>query len=605
MRFFLSFIGFFLFCLPILNAQDNTTQLAQVVIASPPPAQVESPKPVDPIFKPAVIGMEGVVTLELRNIDVVDALKYLTQKVGVNIITNKTVTGRITLNVNNASVKDIFDIMLRSNNLAFDKKGDIYNVMTQEEYRALYGRTFSDVRQVKVFKLNYAIPEQAFSFLDVLKSEIGRVLVDPESGNVLIMDSPEKIEIMIKALDGFEQKNVVKVIRINYASAKDIEDALKTQLDKKQVGLVKANEATNQLLIQTLPERMAQIEEIIQYLDQKTREIIIDTQIIKINLVDNITSGVQWEGLFDISRSGSDALTYLGAYPFSTVAAADAAWASRQTTFNSVGYVGSYPSTGYTSAYSTGQQSVGTGEMHLGLVGQHDVNFIIKYLKTIGNTRILSNPKLVVVDNKEAKIHVGQKEAYVTTTTTTGSATNTISEQVTFVDTGVLLSVVPNINQFGYITLKVRSEVNSVIGTLVTPSLNMIPILDTSLAETTVMVKDGTTIVIGGLRKERDVDSIIKVPILGSLPFIGKLFSMTTKTKEHSELMIILTPKIISGDVLIASVHGKGAGKSDFKHIKDYEEADIKEGKSVYESESSVFVPLGKKTLSIKRAKVK
>ena len=78
-------------------------------------------------------------------------------------------------------IKDIFDIMLRLNNLAYDKTGEIYNVMTETEYKALYGKKFSDSRQVKIFRLNYAIPEQAFNLLDALKSEIGRLLVDTES----------------------------------------------------------------------------------------------------------------------------------------------------------------------------------------------------------------------------------------------------------------------------------------------------------------------------------------------------------------------------------------------------------------------------------------
>ncbi|MCM8782734.1 MAG: secretin and TonB N-terminal domain-containing protein, partial [Candidatus Omnitrophica bacterium] len=138
------------------------------------------------IIEPLPEGMQGRISLDLRNIEVVEALKFLSMKAGLNIIATKNVAGRITLMVQDVPVKDIFDIMLRSNDLAYTKEGDIYNVMTADEYKALFGKKFADIRQVKVFRLKYAIPEQAFSLLDTLKSEVGRVLDEPDSGTALI-----------------------------------------------------------------------------------------------------------------------------------------------------------------------------------------------------------------------------------------------------------------------------------------------------------------------------------------------------------------------------------------------------------------------------------
>ena len=513
-------------------------------------------------------GILGKISLDLRNIDIVDALKYLSMKTGLNIITTKSVTGRATLMVQEVLIKDVFDIMLRSNNLAYDKQGEIYNVMTQEEYKALYGKHFSDVRQVKVLYLKYTIPEQAFNLLDMLKSDIGRVLVDPESGNVLVMDSAERIKIMERVLQDFEEKNTVRVFKLNYAKAKDVEEVLKNQLDLKKVGLIKADEKGNQIVVQTLTERMEQIEKLVQELDQKTKEIIVDVNIVNVKLSDETTEGIRWEGLFDLGRRFG--LSYLGSVPFSSVQASSDAWKSRSQTFQDVGYVGSYPFSGTTSNYSTGKQSIGTEEMHLGIVGRQDFDVIIKYLQTLGKTKIISNPKLAVVNNQEAKIHVGQKEAYVTTTTTTGQTTNTISEQVTFVDVGVIISVVPAISNDGFITLKIKAEVNSVLDTLITPSKNQIPIIDTSLAETTVMVKDGSTIIIGGLKKERDYAQTLRTPFLGAVPVLGKLFSSTTKEKERTELLVILTPKLISGEVLVSGSGLREVGQTALKPAKGY-----------------------------------
>ncbi|HRZ14524.1 MAG TPA: secretin N-terminal domain-containing protein [Candidatus Omnitrophota bacterium] len=542
----------------VVQSDAKSTQLAQApFVPETMPVSVQSP-----------VGMEGRISLDLRNIDVVDALKYLTMKAGINIITTKGVQGRVTLMVTDAAIQDVFDIMLRSNNLAYDKKTDIYNVMTQEEYRLLYGRNFSDVRQVKVFYLQYAIPEQAFSMLDMLKSEIGRVMVDPESGNILAIDSPARLNMMEQALKEFEEKNVVKVIKLNYAKAKDIEETLKTQLDLKKLGMIKADEKGNQLVIQTLPERMTQIEQLITSLDQKTKEIIIDVNIVKVKLTDDLDTGVQWEGLFELATKRG--LTYLGSTPFASVQAANDAWRSRNAAWEAVGNVGSYPFSGTSTNYSSGTRSIGSSEMHLGL-GNQDVDFILKFLQTLTNTKIMSNPKITVTNNQEAKIHVGQKEAYVTTTTTTGQTTNTVAEQVTFVDVGVMLSVVPIINDDGFINLKLKTEISSVIDTLITPTNNEIPIIDTSLAETTVLVKEGTTVVIGGLRKEQKTSVSRQTPILGNIPFLGRLFSVKEDVKEKTELLIILTPRIISGDVFVSSAAVKSVGQVQLKSSKGYD----------------------------------
>jgi type II secretory pathway component GspD/PulD (secretin) len=298
---------------------------AQLQSAQAP--QINPAEGAETSIRPVPIGMQGRISLDLRNIEIVDALKFLSMKADIDIITTKLVSGRVTLMVEDVPVQDIFDIMLRSNNLAYDKQGEIYNVMTQEQYKALYGKDFADVRQVCMLRLKYAIPEQAFSLLDVLKSDIGRVLVDTESGNVLIMDSPDKIEMMQQALQRFEEKNLVEVVQLNYAKAKDVEEQLKTQLDSKKAGLIKADERSNQVIVQTLPERMKEIKRLIKLLDQKTREILIDAQIVKVKLSDELSSGVEWEGLFDLGvKSG---LTYLGSYPFSAVQAAADSWRSR------------------------------------------------------------------------------------------------------------------------------------------------------------------------------------------------------------------------------------------------------------------------------------
>ncbi|MEK7850112.1 MAG: secretin N-terminal domain-containing protein [Candidatus Omnitrophota bacterium] len=520
-------------------------------------------------------GMQGFVSLDLRSIDVIDALKFLSKRANLNIVTTKNVAGRVTLMVENVLVKDVFDIMLRANKLAYDQRGQIYNVMTEEEYRALYGRPFSDTREVVTFRLKYAIPDQAFSLFDTLKSEIGRVLVDPESGHALIIDIPERVREMSKALEAFEQKNEVRIFQLQYAKAKDVEEQLKGQLEAKKLGSIKADERANQVIVQTLSERMKEIERLIRQLDTKTKEVVIDVIIIKLKLSDENTKGTEWEGLFNTLKL-KNALFYMGSTPFATINPVTTAgtFTSRGETLKNLtsdglSGTGSYPFSGTTSSLASSTPAVGTEKLNIGLVGKQDFNTVLKYLQTLGSSKILANPKLVVTNNQESRIHVGEKQAYVTTTTTTGQVTSTVAEQVTFVDIGTQLSITPAINEDGYVTMKVKAEISSVSSILITPTQNKIPIIDTSLAETTVMVKEGTTIIIGGLRKDERTESAKKTPFLSKIPLIGELFKSGTNTIAKTELIIMLTPKIITGDVLVTEA-GQKVEESGVKGRQEY-----------------------------------
>ncbi len=517
------------------------------------------------IFKSPVDGktltgdeiLDQTISLDLRDMDVVDALKFLANRTGINVVTTKTVSGRVSLTVGNVKIRDVFDIMLRSNGLAYIKQGSIYYVMTETEYKAYYGVNFSDAREVKVFRLKYAVPEQAFSLLDAIKSEIGRVLVDPESGNVLIMDTPAKIAQMQKALEEFEKQGLVKVFSLKYAKAKEVEEILKTQIDAKKLGLTKADERNNQVVVQTLPERMKAVESLVSKLDRQTKEVLITTRIVKINLSDENDRGIQWEGLSNISEKFG--LTYLGSYPFSAIQSATAPWQSRLQFFNNNltgSDIGAYPFSGTSSNFSGSVPRAPGDRMHIGIItGKRDLDFLMNYLQKLGNTRMLANPKIVAINNQEAKIHIGERQAYVTTTTTaSGTGPSTVSEEVQFVDVGIQLSITPTINDDGFITMKVKPEISSVSSTLITATNNKIPIIDTSTTETTVMMKDGTTLIVGGMRKEERTHNSQGLPFLGKLPFVGNFFKTDTGTVQRTELVVMLTPHIISGmDLTIGS----------------------------------------------------
>ena len=509
-------------------------------------------------LQPGEDGMSRCISLDLRNMEVVNALKFLAQKGGLNIVVSKTVTGRCMLLLENVTIQDIFDVILLSNALAYVKKGDIYYIMTDKEYKVWYGTRFGDTRRLKLFRLQYAIPERAFTLVDALKSEIGKVIVDQESGTLLIMDTPERIEEMKKSLAVLEQGVDMTVINLNYAKAKDIEDQLKPQLDDKKVGSIKADETSNQVIIQTLPGRMEDIKQVITALDRKIQQVLIDAKIVRIELSDDLEAGFEWEGLFSYLTKSYGAV-YLGNQSFA----------------HCKHFIGDSTKVDPPSRAKPAPKSTFAESIYFGTVdGQQKFEGVLRYLQTLGDMKVISNPKLSVVSDQEAKIHIGRREAYVTTTTTAGQTTTTVAEEVTFVDVGIILNVTPRINEEGYIIMKIEPEISSVVDTLVTPLGSEIPIIDTSTAETTVMARDGTTIIIGGLRREEDRKFVKQVPFLGSIPILGRLFRSEGKAKRRSEILIMITPRLVSGDIL-------ETGDVETKHerLKPYADYEVPEEK--------------------------
>lgn len=473
--------------------------------ASPENGQTEGNNQVD--FS-KLAGLEETVAIDLRGMDVVDVLKFLGQKGNINIVATNEVTGKVSLFLKGVKIADALEIILLANNLAYEKKGDIIFVMTEEEYKAVHGTEFKDRREVKTVTLKYARPDYVFKLLSALKTDIGKLAIDDESGVIVMVDTQGSLKEMSKVIEKIDQPGITTVFSLQYAQAKEVQDVLAKKLDAQKTGTVIIDERNNQVIVRAFPDRMAEVENIIKNLDKKTKEVLLEAKIIKVTLSDDFDMGIDWERLF------------------------------RDDYLHSLDVSGTFP---ISSAATSG------GTMTLGTLDEDDFAVAIQALKTFGQTKNLSSPSIAVVNKQEAKIHIGTREVFVTTTTTTGTSTSTTAEEVTFLDVGVQLKVTPVINEEGYVTMKVVSEVSNVARTYVTPSGNEIPVVDTTEAETEVMVKDGTTIIIGGLRKDENIEVVKKFPILGSIPILGMAFRQTAKDTEKTELVVFLTPHIISG----------------------------------------------------------
>lgn len=188
-----------------------------------------------------------------------------------------------------------------------------------------------------------------------------------------------------------------------------------------------------------------------------------------------------------------------------------------------------------TTAFGLADEAFG---LKYGVLGE-SLEALLMSLEKNTKVNILSTPRILTLDNHEAIINISQEVPYLESTQET--ATGGVLTSYNFRDVGVILTVTPRINKSGTVTLDMNQQINS----LVEFTLFNAPVIAKREATSTVTVKDGQTMIIGGIIEDNKTETIHKVPILGSIPFIGKLFRREEKKTEKTELMVFITPHII------------------------------------------------------------
>ncbi len=458
------------------------------------------------------------ISLDLRGIEITELLKVLSKKLNKNIIPSKNVTGRVSLFLNNVRYEDVLDILMSSQGLAYEDKGNnITLIVTESEYQALYGKSFNERKQMTTLKAKYASPKMIFTALSNLKSTIGNVIVDEITGTIILIDIPEKLKEMTEIFEKIDKPNSTEAFELQYAKAEDIEDDI-TSIVTEGAGNVVADERTNSLIVTDLPGNMHKIRQAIQMLDQPTRQVFIEAAIVQVTLEDEFFYGIEWTAIMNDPSFWGSVLT------------------------------GSFANAAITT-------TTGFGQLTLGSLKNNNFQATLNLLNSLGDIKILSRPTIACLSGEEAVIHVGKREAIVTGTTSQSGESTITSDSVEFVDIGLKLTVVPTINRDGFITMKIKPEVSSVTSTVTTGSedepRSIIPIITTSEAETTVKIKDGSMIMIAGLRETDNRKTIDGIPYLDEIPIIGAIFSNRTSEKNQTEIVVFLTPHIIEGDQMM------------------------------------------------------
>jgi general secretion pathway protein D len=284
------------------------------------------------------------------------------------------------------------------------------------------------------------------------------------------------------------------------------------------------DKATNSLVIMASPADYQNLLQVIQKLDKRRRQVFVEAVIAEVSLNKLRDLGVKW-GVVGGASNGT--VTGVGAFdPLGTFTGSDL-----------TGVLGALKTAGISIPELTGTA----------------VNFavVLKALETNGIVNVLSTPTILTSDNKEAEIFVGENVPFIGKIDITNANVNAF-QSIERKDTGITLKITPQISEGEYVKLDIYQEISSVKTTTTAGASDLITTKRS--AKTAVAVKDQETVAIGGLIQDQDQETVNKVPLLGDIPFLGWLFKTKSITRQKTNLMILLTPRIIKSAADLANV---------------------------------------------------
>ncbi len=437
----------------------------------------------------------------------------------------------------------------------------------------------SAVQTTEIIRLKYGVAEDVVSMLNTLeKSRQGEgaeadkeaVLVADKRTNSVVVTADEmsvdRIRKLVAYLDTpLEQSGNVRVIYLEYADATEIAEVLTRVMQNisrleeggsnKRAGsgesTIEADEGTNSLIITADTDEMAALEAVIARLDIRRAQVLIEAIIVEVTVLEGQELGLQWLFANDSGVYGSNITT-------------------NEARRNSLSQLGG------ALVPDDGSENIGTREVAASLAtipgttlgwGVVDesltMTVILNALESQGNTNILSTPSLLTLDNEEAFITVGQQVPFVTgsyTNTGVGNGASNPFQTIERQSVGVTLKVTPQINEGDAVVMDITQEVSSLGPALIASDI----ITNERKIETMVLANDGNIVVLGGLVEDKVTDSSEGVPVLSSIPLLGRLFRSDAVEVTKQNLLVFIRPTIIRNDEDLA-----GATAEKYRFIRD------------------------------------
>ncbi|VXC85405.1 Type II secretion system protein D [Pseudomonas sp. 8Z] len=376
-----------------------------------------------------------------------------------------------------------------------------------------------------------------------------QIVADARTNRLILIgpaDARSKLVTLAQSLDTpSSRSNSTRVIRLRHSDAKSLADTLSALSEglKDHGGkaitnpssiLIRADESLNALVLLAAPDTLIALEEIVRQLDIPRTQVMVEAAIVEVSGDITDALGVQWA--VD-ARSQSGGLGSLGGSNF----------------------------TGTGLSVGTVLQAIQNDELPSSLpdgailgIGSDNFGALITALSANTKSNLLSTPSLLTLDNQQAEILVGQNVPFQTGSYTTdasgaGNPFTTIERK----DIGVTLKVTPSVNEGATLRLAIEQEISSIAPSTSLNAQAVDLVTNKRMIKSTVLAEDGQVIVIGGLIQDDVTESISKVPLLGDIPLLGRLFQSTRESHVKRNLMVFLRPTVIRDSAGLAALSGK------------------------------------------------
>lgn len=420
------------------------------------------------------------LSLNFQDIEVRSVLQLIADFTDLNLVASDTVSGTITLRLQNVPWDQALDLILKTKGLDKRKIGNVLLVAPADEIAAR---------------------EQ------------------------LELESQKKIEALAPLRTEY--------IRVNYAKATSLEALIKKEGSLlSERGSITVDDRTNTLIIQDTEKKLDNINEVIATLDIPVQQVLIEARVVIANNDVSQEIGVRWGGLaFQGDRFAEDGRS---------LSASGDSINTREFGISAINGDDIEITEPNDMVVDMGVQSQSATRFSLGFVDVSSgiLNLELSALESEGRSEIIASPKILTADQQPALIASGQQVAFEKATASGATA-------VEFIDAELSLEATPHITPDNQIIMEIRVNNDSVAEQVETADLT----IDTNRLETTVLVGNGKTVVLGGIFQNTKSNSLIKTPFLGDLPWIGNLFRRKTSSDVKQELLIFITPRLVEDAV--------------------------------------------------------
>jgi len=490
----------------VIYQTDNKFVLELKPVQEDPSKLVQGGKP----------GYKGEkLSLNFQNVDIRSVLQVIADFTGLNIVTSDTVTGNLTLRLKDVPWDQALEIILQSKGLDMRKHGNVIRIAPLEE---LLTKELQEKELRRKSEGQEPLITEVFPLKYITAQEATNILNGGSGGSVGTNDTnaiPNPTAPNTANVGGAAQASSPTVGRSRVLSPR---------------GVVSPNTRGNSLIIKDTPLVLEEVRRLLTALDIPTRQVLIDTRIVIADDKFSRQLGARF-GVQSGHKIGNTNVGIGGGTTDSDRIAGGTTPLSSITAGTSYTPLVNLPVANATGSLALTFLNLGSGNL---------INVELSALEAANRGKVVSNPRVITADNQKALIEQGTEIPYVTPGTGNSPAT------VSFKKAVLSLTVTPQITPDNRVIMTLEVKKDAVGQYVNVQGGGQVPSIDTKSVTTQIALNNGDTAVIGGIYEETQRNDTSKVPFLGDLPYVGGLFRNTTRQDDRTELLIFITPRIIT-----------------------------------------------------------